>query len=86
MSLPNPLLKLKLASHYAHSGCGYMAQANNFISMMSNMENGEEIFKNRTKLLNVYGRANLNTFAGKTTVQIFIDDYELVEDEHKYDF
>ena len=43
----DPLLKLKLASHYAHSGCGYMAQANNFISMMSNMENGEEIFKNR---------------------------------------
>lgn len=41
------LLKLKLANHYAHGGCGYMAQANNFIAMMSNMENAEAIFKNR---------------------------------------
>jgi len=46
----------------------------------------EEVFKNRTKLLNVYGRANLNTFAGRTTVQIFIDDYEFVNDPHRYEF
>ena len=46
------------------------------------------VFDNRTKRLTVYGRGNLNTFNGKTTVQVFIDDYEFDEfkDEHKYDF
>ena len=42
--------------------------------------------ENRTKKLNVYGRGNINTFMNKTSIQIFIDDYEFVEDEHKYDF
>lgn len=46
----------------------------------------EEVNEKRIKLLNVYGRANLNTFAGKTTIQFFIDDYEFVDDTHKYDF
>jgi len=47
-----------------------------------------QVLDNRMKRLTVYGRANLNTFAGRTTVQVFIDDYELVDyvDEHKYDF
>lgn len=45
----------------------------------------EEITNNRTALLTVYGRANLNTFMGKTSVQCFIDDYELVLPS-KYDF
>ena len=39
-----------------------------------------------TSLLTVYGRANLNTFAGRTSIQVFIDDYELIEDETRYDF
>lgn len=46
----------------------------------------EEVSANRTKTLTVYGKVNLNTFAGKTTVQFFIDDYEFVNDESKYDF
>ena len=49
----------------------------------------EEVFSNRMKTLTVYGRVNLNTFAGKTTTQVFIDDYDLEdeqEDPHKYDF
>ena len=46
----------------------------------------EEITNNRTKRLTVYGRGNLNVFNGVTSVQIFIDDYELTEDSSKYDF
>lgn len=46
----------------------------------------EEIMNNRTKKLTVYGRANLNEWMGKKSVQVFITDYELVEDSSKYDF
>lgn len=46
----------------------------------------EQVVKNRLKLLTVYGRANLNTFAGRTTIQIFIDDYDFEEDNSKYEF
>lgn len=46
----------------------------------------EDIFNNRDLLLSVYGRANLNTFNGKTSIQIFISDYSFEEDSHKYDF
>ena len=46
----------------------------------------EQVMEDRTKLLTVYARCNLNTFNGRTTVQCFIDDYELKEDESKYDF
>ena len=46
----------------------------------------EAVMNNRTDKLTVYGRANLNTFAGRTSIQVFIDDYELVKDENKYDF
>lgn len=46
----------------------------------------EEVMNNRTKKLTVYGRANLNEWMGKQSVQIFITDYELVEDNSKYDF
>ena len=49
----------------------------------------EEVFSNRLKKLTVYGRVNLNTFAGRTTTQIFIDDYDLEnppKNLHKYDF
>ena len=46
----------------------------------------EEVMNNRTKKLTVYGRANLNEWMGKKSVQCFITDYELVEDSNKYDF
>ena len=46
----------------------------------------EEVMNNRTKKLTVYGRANLNEWMGKQSVQVFITDYELTEDESKYDF
>lgn len=46
----------------------------------------EEVQNNRTKKLTVYGRANLNEWMGKQSVQVFINDYELVEDNSKYDF
>ena len=41
---------------------------------------------NRMKKLTVYGRAHLNDWMGKKSVQVFIDDYELMEDTSKYDF
>lgn len=44
------------------------------------------IYNNRMKLLNVYGRANINNFNGRTSIQVFIDDYELVNNEDKYAF
>ena len=46
----------------------------------------EAVMNNRTDKLTIYGRANLNTFAGRTSIQIFIDDYELIKNENKYDF
>jgi single-stranded-DNA-specific exonuclease len=46
----------------------------------------EEITNNRAKKLTVYGRPNLNEWMGKKSIQVFITDYELVEDNSKYDF
>ena len=46
----------------------------------------DEVMNNRLKLLTIYGRANLNTFAGRTTIQMFIDDYDFEEDNSKYEF
>jgi single-stranded-DNA-specific exonuclease len=46
----------------------------------------EEITNNRAKTITVYGRPNLNEWMGKKSVQVFITDYELVEDSSKYDF
>ena len=46
----------------------------------------QEVMNNRMKKLTIYGRANLNEWMGKQSVQVFIDDYELVEDTSKYDF
>jgi len=46
----------------------------------------EKILSNRTKKLTIYGRPSLNEWMGKTTVQCVILDYELSEDESKYDF
>ena len=43
-------------------------------------------FKDPSKKLTIYGRANLNDWMGKKSVQVFITDYELVEDTSKYDF
>ena len=50
------------------------------------MEFVDTVMNNRIDKLTIYGRANLNTFAGRTSIQVFIDDYELVKDENKYDF
>jgi len=46
----------------------------------------EEVMTNRTKTLTIYGRANLNTFAGRTSVQVFCDDYDFEKDLSKYEF
>ena len=46
----------------------------------------QEVMNNRMQKLTVYGRANLNDWMGKKSVQVFIDDYELMEDTSKYDF
>lgn len=46
----------------------------------------ESIFGNRMKTLTVFGRCSLNSFMGKTTTQFIVEDYELVNDDHKYDF
>lgn len=46
----------------------------------------EDLMNNRTKKLTIYGRANLNEWMGKKSIQVFITDYELIEDTSKYDF
>lgn len=46
----------------------------------------EEILKDRTKKLTIYGRPNRNEFNGMVSTQVFITDYELTEDNSKYDF
>ena len=46
----------------------------------------EDLMNNRTKKLTIYGRANLNEWMGKKSIQVFITDYELVDDSSKYDF
>ena len=46
----------------------------------------EQVINNRMNTLTVYGRSNLNTYNGKTSIQVFIDDYELTENLNKYDF
>ena len=46
----------------------------------------EEVQQNRMKTLTVYGRVNLNVWMGQKSVQVFITDYELKEDNSKYDF
>ena len=46
----------------------------------------QEVLANRTKTLTVYGRANLNTYMGRTNLQFFIEDYEFEADEKKYEF
>ena len=46
----------------------------------------DAITKNRTSLLTVYGRANLNEWMGNVSLQFFIDDYELKIDASKYEF
>ena len=46
----------------------------------------KEVMANRTKTLTIYGRANLNTFAGKTSIQVFCEDYEFEKDLSKYEF
>ena len=62
----------------SYNGIDYVRfKDNNFV---------EEVMNNRTKKLTVYGRANLNEWMGKKSVQVFITDYELVEDNSKYDF
>lgn len=46
----------------------------------------QEIQENRTKNLTIYGRLNLNCFAGRTSLQVFIDDFEFEKEQNKYDF
>lgn len=48
----------------------------------------DDIMSNRMKKLTIYGRANMNEWMGQKSVQIFIEDYELEEEDktHKYDF
>ena len=46
----------------------------------------QEIQENRMKKIEVYGRLNLNEWAGRKSLQIFIDDYSFQEDNSKYDF
>lgn len=46
----------------------------------------EDIMSNRMKKLTVYGKLNLNEYMGRVNVQMIIEDYELKDDSHKYDF
>ena len=46
----------------------------------------ETIQNNRKEKLTVYGRLNINEWMGHQSLQLFIDDYDLEIDEHRYDF
>lgn len=46
----------------------------------------KKIMDDRTKMLTIYGRPLLNTWQGRTTIQCVISDYELKEDDSKYEF
>lgn len=46
----------------------------------------EKINTFKTRKLIIYARANLNTFAGHTSVQCFIDDYDFEVDNDRYSF
>lgn len=46
-----------------------------------------DVKENEGEKMNVFGRLNLNNFAGKTSVQLFIDDYEFVEkNDDRFEF
>ena len=46
----------------------------------------EEVKENSNKKINIISRFKLNTWAGKTTVQCIIEDYEFVESEDRFSF
>ena len=46
----------------------------------------EQVSNNRQKLLDIFGRININNYNGKQTLQIFCDDYELHDNNDKYAF
>ena len=48
----------------------------------------EEVMNNRQKKLSVYGRLNLNSWGGRKSLQIFIDDYDFQEEDNdsRFDF
>ena len=45
-----------------------------------------DIQDNQDKKLTVLARLNINVWAGRTTVQCFIEDYEFSGNNSKYDF
>lgn len=46
----------------------------------------EQIMNNRLASLTICGRININTFNGKESLQVFINDYELRSNKNKYEF
>lgn len=44
------------------------------------------IMSNRIKTIDIYGKFNLNYFAGRVSVQCFIDDYQFSKEDNKFDF
>ncbi|MBO6262435.1 MAG: hypothetical protein J6N95_07535 [Bacilli bacterium] len=46
----------------------------------------EKIMNSQNKLLTIYFKANINNWGGRTTVQGFINDYELGYDKSRYEF
>ena len=45
-----------------------------------------DVLNNRMKTLTIYGKASVNVYNGVSSIQVSIKDYELVNDDHKYDF
>lgn len=46
----------------------------------------EQLINNKDCSLTIYGRANLNRFMGRTSLQVLCDDYQFNENLSKYDF
>ena len=62
----------------SHNGVDYIAFKDSIFA--------EEVKENSSKKLNIISRFKLNTWAGKTTVQCIIEDYEFVESEDRFSF
>ena len=45
-----------------------------------------DVQDNKDKMITVLARFNLNVWAGKVSVQCFIEDYEFVSNKSKFDF
>lgn len=70
-----------------NKNCAKISYKNIDYVIFKNLDFIEQAQQNRMSLLDIYGHVNLNYFNGKTSVQVFIDDYEFQDNnDSKYAF